>query len=114
MKISSEKFTLALALLVISILLVACNIAESTEQIAIPAQENTSTTVPPTQTEITISPTNPAKNTTESLPLESSIDQVIASLGGLPIDQFFDEYPIKFFYYLMGNYGIITTLSGST
>jgi uncharacterized protein (DUF885 family) len=91
MKISSEKFTLALSLFVISMLLVACNIAESTEQIAIPVPENTQTTVPPTQTKIAISPTNPPEDTTESIPPDSSIDLLIADLGGLPFDQFLDE-----------------------
>ena len=91
MKTSSKKFTLALPLFVISMLLVACNIAESTEQIAILVPENTPTTVPPTQTEIVNTPTNPPEETIETLPPESSIDQVIAGLEGLPIDEFFDE-----------------------
>jgi uncharacterized protein (DUF885 family) len=91
MKISSEEFTLALLLSIIGMLLVACNVAESTEQLAIPVPENTPTTVPPTQTEIVISPTNPPEDTIESMPPDSSIDQVIAGLGGLPFDQFLDE-----------------------
>jgi uncharacterized protein (DUF885 family) len=91
MKISSAKITLVLSLLVISVLLVACNVAESTEQIAILVPENTLTTVPPAQTEISITPTNPPDETIESSPPESSIDQVIAGLEGLPIDEFFDE-----------------------
>jgi hypothetical protein len=91
MKIPLEKITLVLSLLVMSAFLVACNIAESTEQIAIPVPENTPTTIPPTQTEISITPTNPPEETIESLPPESSIGQVIAGLEGLPIDEFFDE-----------------------
>ena len=91
MKISSAKITLVLSLLVISVLLVACNVAESTEQIAILVPENTLTTVPPAQTEISITPTNPPDEPIESSPPESSIDQVIAGLEGLPIDEFFDE-----------------------
>ncbi len=91
MKIPLEKITLVLSLLIMSAFLVACNIAESTEQIAIPVPENTPTTIPPTQTEISITPTNPPEETIESLPPESSSGQVIAGLEGLPIDQFFDE-----------------------
>jgi uncharacterized protein (DUF885 family) len=91
MTLSPKRFTLLLSFLIIGFLLAACNIGESTEQTAVMIPEDTSTPIQPPQTEIVISPTNPPEEAPDPLPPDSSIDQLINDLSGLPFDQFLDE-----------------------
>ncbi len=91
MTLSTKRFSLLLSFLIIGFLLVACNIGESTGQTAVVVTEDTSTPIQPTPTEIVISPTNQPEEAPETLPPESSIDQLISDLSGLPFDQFLDE-----------------------
>lgn len=91
---SAKKFTLALSLLMLCILLAACSIAEPTEQLTTDVPEITPTIITITETQPEITPTiSPpeAEESIEPLPLETSIEPVIAGLKGLPIDEFFDE-----------------------
>ncbi len=91
MRNSHKKLVIVLPLLTIYVLLVGCNIAESTEQITIQLPKPSPTNLPPTQPTPVSSPTIQPPETIEVLPSENGIDPIIASLSGLPIDQFFDE-----------------------
>jgi uncharacterized protein (DUF885 family) len=88
---SPKKSIIVIPLLTICTLLASCNVAQSTEQIAVLVPELSPTSPPPKQAEPTITPTITAPQSIETAPPEAEIEPIIAGLSGLPIDQFFDE-----------------------
>jgi uncharacterized protein (DUF885 family) len=91
MNTSSKYLKFCLALLVMIVILPACNVAPTTEAPPFILPEATSTATSPPPTATLTKPTIPPEVTSETLAQETPIGPAIEELEGLPIDQFFDD-----------------------
>ena len=90
------------------LILPACNVAPTTEAPPVILPEATSTAIASPPTATVTKPTLPPEVTSETPVQQTPIDQSIAELKGLPIDQFFDD---SFSLLLIRNPELLTELN---
>ncbi len=91
MNTSFKYLKFGFALLVMTLIFTACNVASTTEAPSVIPPETVPTATTPPPTAAVITPTLPPEVTSETPEQQTPIGPVIAELEGLSIDQFFDE-----------------------